>query len=232
MYFRHEQYPASLVANSLRLELKPLIDVIIENKIEFKNNQFKSDYLSFKESYAKENEKKDWLLNSLAKEWYDPESYEQGGHIIANFMFAYLGLIETVGRCLVDIVVLILVANGEIFEYKSHGKDKIVTCWKDIQKNKISLYEELRFLDEHDIIAFRYLLDNHLRNDIAHINFRVDPDNGLDEWIYLPLRDENGHKIDEVFPSAIIPSSITGLLDCIEITENLIFKLDCLIEAT
>ena len=74
------------------------------------------------------------------------------------------------------------------------------------------------------------LLDSRLRNDIAHINFRVSPEESSDEWIYLPLRDKNGHQYGEVLASKIVRKSMRSLLECLDITENLLFELDCLIK--
>jgi len=50
------------------------------------------------------------------------------------YMFAYLGLMETVAKCAVDMVTLLLVAKGKEFKVPKHRKWKIFESWRAIKK--------------------------------------------------------------------------------------------------
>lgn len=91
-------------------------------------------------------------------------------------LFSYLGFVESLGNCYVDILVLLLVAVGRDFHIESKyitPRIRHLVSIDDLEKEKIPLTTKLNFLKDNGIMTFPSVIDSRLRNDIAHLNFSV-----------------------------------------------------------
>jgi len=88
-----------------------------------------------------------------------------------NKMLVYLGLVESLGVALADIVLVLLIANEK--EVHTGGRfSKHATRIKELEK--ISLANKLDFLNGERIEIFSRLINRETRNKIAHLNFTID----------------------------------------------------------
>ena len=85
-------------------------------------------------------------------------------------LFHYLGHVESVGATIVDMVVLLLIANGHAFHihrpHMMHAK-----TFADIQN--VRMFDKLIFLEHSGLETIPQIVDRKLRNDIAHLKFDV-----------------------------------------------------------
>jgi len=85
-------------------------------------------------------------------------------------MLVYLGLVESLGTTFIDMALMLLIANGKDMHtrrpYINH-----VTSLKELRK--LDLAYKLRFLKKHGLPLFRKVVDRELRNDIAHLKFKI-----------------------------------------------------------
>jgi len=94
----------------------------------------------------------------------------------AHALFLYLGCIESLGNSIVDIVVMLLVANGKDFHIECRyatPRIKHAKSINDLENERVPLAAKLNFLKDNGIKELPRLLDNELRNDIAHLKFDV-----------------------------------------------------------
>ena len=85
-------------------------------------------------------------------------------------MLGYLGPVESLGVTLVDMLLLILIAN----EYEVHTQgpySKHVTSFEELAD--IDLEFKLKFLKDNGINIAERIVDRELRNIIAHLKFRI-----------------------------------------------------------
>lgn len=91
-------------------------------------------------------------------------------------LFSYLGLVESIGNTVTDIIVMVLVANGIDFHVESvHSTPRIrhVNSIEDLDKNRVPLTAKLNFLRDNQISVFPSVVDSELRNKIAHMDFEI-----------------------------------------------------------
>jgi len=94
-------------------------------------------------------------------------------------LFFYLGLVESLGNCYVDILVMLLVTNGRDFHLESRfstPRIKHLVSIKELEREKVPLKAKLNFLEDNGIKCFTSVIDTQLRNDIAHLNFELKDD--------------------------------------------------------
>lgn len=94
-------------------------------------------------------------------------------------LFRYLGLVESFGAQLVDLLVLLLVANGYDFHVeREHEVPRIIhaTSLKDLRN--AFLGPKVRFLERCGLRATSKIVDVGLRNSIAHLDFEI-KENGM-----------------------------------------------------
>jgi hypothetical protein len=86
--------------------------------------------------------------------------------------FLYLALFETSVTNLIDLVIMLFVANGHDFYIYRHRKyaKKI----DDLDESFLS--EKLDFLNHHDLKIFSQYVNRSLRNTIAHMDFDIEAD--------------------------------------------------------
>lgn len=90
-------------------------------------------------------------------------------------LFRYLGLVESFGAQLVDLLILLLVANGYEFHVeREHEVPRIIhaTSLKDLRN--AFLGPKVRFLERCKLKTTSKIVDVDLRNSIAHLNFEID----------------------------------------------------------
>jgi len=89
-------------------------------------------------------------------------------------LFRYLGLVESIGAQLVDLLVLLLVTNGHEFHVERiHEVPRIVHAisLKDLRNAFLGI--KVRFLERCGLKKTAKIVDVDLRNSIAHLNFEV-----------------------------------------------------------
>jgi hypothetical protein len=94
-------------------------------------------------------------------------------------LFAYLGIVESLGNTVVDMVVMLVVANGRDFHIERlHGTPRVKHALSimDLEKEIVPLTTKLRFLAENGLPKLARIIDSQFRNDIAHFKFDVKGD--------------------------------------------------------
>lgn len=111
-----------------------------------------------------------------------------------NKMLIYLGLVESLGVALMDIVLLLLIANER--EVHTGGRfSKHAT--KLNQLEKIGLANKLDFLNSEGLGIFGTFIDRDIRNHIAHLNFTINEDGVIEKKDRGHTRIRIEHKISE-----------------------------------
>ena len=106
-----------------------------------------------------------------------PDDGSPTPHNMATSLFNYIGFIETVGNSIIDIIIMLVIANGTDFHIESEYKTPRIRHVKHIfDLDDVPLTTKLNFLRENGIKALPSVVDSKLRNDIAHLNFTFDPD--------------------------------------------------------
>lgn len=215
-------YESNTLAISIRKELEPFFFsfAMLGAKNE-KFQQFKSNYRSFKDSYRNAKQKEQLVTEGIAPDWMEPEGYE-GVPFIAAAMFAYLGLVETVANCVVDILVMLLVANGRDFHVESNYGPRIkhATSISSLKDGKVTLSTKLDFLRENGVKALTNVIDTTLRNDIAHLKFNLEE---ADIFVSFNRKDSNG-KTKKIPAKIILKAGIQDLLEGLDVTVDELTK--------
>jgi len=93
-----------------------------------------------------------------------------------TLLFGYLGTVESIGNAIVDFLVILLVANGIDFHIERKYRTptiKHATLIRELEKDRVSLGTKLNFLRDNNIKTVPLIIDNELRNSIAHLNFTL-----------------------------------------------------------
>lgn len=101
-------------------------------------------------------------------------------------LLAYLGLVESLGVTVIDMVLFLLIANGNEMHISRGGGIKHVSTLKELKTLKMAY--KLDFLKRHELSFFGKPINRNLRNDIAHLSFSIEEDG--------KIRDSNGHEIN------------------------------------
>jgi hypothetical protein len=90
-------------------------------------------------------------------------------------LFRYLGFIESIGTSLLDMLILLLVANGHVLHVERvHEVPRIVHAKDFTDLRDVSLASKINFLKRNGCSESAKLIDRKLRNAIAHLNFKID----------------------------------------------------------
>jgi hypothetical protein len=169
--------------------------------------EFHPHYADFKQNCQDLKEKWDEakkvskILRDLKTYSFDP-SHEYAPMMK---MLAYLGLVESLGVALADMVLILLIANGK--EVHTRGPmTRHVTRATELEK--IDLAYKLDFLEDEGLELFAEFINRDVRNHIAHLKFMI-RDNG-------EIRKRDGSPID-------IDANISRFWDGVE-TLMLIFE--------
>jgi hypothetical protein len=111
-------------------------------------------------------------------------------------MFQYLGYVESVGVTLIDMFVLLLIANGHqlhVERLRNWPRILHVSSFKELKHTNLA--SKLGFLELNEMNNIAKLINRNLRNDIAHINFSID-DKGKIDTSHKNNLDVNKHLIE------------------------------------
>ena len=100
-------------------------------------------------------------------------------------MLVYLGLVESLGTTFIDMALMLLIANGKEMHTRGPYTNHVMSI-KELRK--LGLAYKLHFLKRHGLPLFLNIVNRQLRNDIAHLKFKID-DKGV-------IRDSNGSLVD------------------------------------
>jgi hypothetical protein len=87
-------------------------------------------------------------------------------------LFAYLGLVESLGVTLMDMALTLLIVNGREMHVRKEGGIMHVSTLKDL--HKLDLIYKLGFLKANKLQFVAGVVNRQLRNDIAHLKFRIE----------------------------------------------------------
>ena len=89
-------------------------------------------------------------------------------------LFRYLGLVESLGAQLVDLLILLLVANGYEFHVeREHKAPRIIHATSLEDLRNAFLGPKVRFLERCKLKKTAKIIDVDLRNSIAHLDFEI-----------------------------------------------------------
>lgn len=195
-----------LLEQEITSELEPFITGMYTMGAESRNFRlFKEAYAYFQNKYERKRE----ILRHITR---DAETIQVSGVKDKIYMlFVYLGAIESVANAMVDILVLLLVANGRDFHIECRGYRTprirhVLSIKDDLEKKWIPLGTKLSFLRENGIERFTSIVDSELRNAIAHLKFDIKEDEifvkgqpapaiFITSWIELNMALESAEKL-------------------------------------
>lgn len=200
-YERLAEEERKRLQTAISSELEPLLNGVKElDKSSQEYQFFRNAYLVYKNQV----QDKKRLFSSMLPTKFDVANLKD------NFysLFLYLGLVESVGTKIVDIIILLLVANGHDFQ----GKRTVTMEQLEYSKNNyVSLGDKLRFLRDEGLSEVPSIIDKQFRNDIGHLNFQI-----RDGAAYI--------KEDNAFATAFI--NLVKLTTSVQIIDDLLIKLD------
>jgi len=165
------QKEAAKLRRSIISELYPVINGIYSLDTSSRNFElYKEAYNYFREKFKE----KRGILQSIFCEDIEFSKLKDKLYLL----FFYLGAIESVGNSIVDMLVLLLVANGRDFhiECRSYRTPKIRHVYsirEDLEKEWVPLGTKLSFLSENGIEKISRIIDSDLRNAIVHLKFEI-----------------------------------------------------------
>jgi len=130
---------------------------------------FKAAYVNFRERHEQTKEIRGYPMKGLFAKTHAVKDSIQ-------WMFSYLGLVESLGTALADILIMLLVANGIDFHIDRSWKSpqiKHALTMKDLEDKNITLGMKLSFLRQNGISTLSSIIDTETRNQIAHMKFQV-----------------------------------------------------------
>ena len=158
------------IAEKIFSELEPYFKGILALDVKSKELQlFKENYNYFVHKFA---EKLEVFSNLLI--FKDVPISDIRGQL--TLLFGYLGTVESIGNAIVDFLVILLVANGIDFHIERKYRTptiKHATLIRELEKDRVSLGTKLNFLRDNNIKTVPLIIDNELRNSIAHLNFTL-----------------------------------------------------------
>ncbi len=86
-------------------------------------------------------------------------------------LFAYLGLVESLGVALMDMALILLIANGKEMHIRAKGIRHVSTLR---ELRKLDLVYKLEFLGANKLGFFAGVVNRQLRNEIAHLKFTIE----------------------------------------------------------
>ena len=158
------------LSNRIQFELEPLLNGIRNADIRSREYRlFRAAYTNFRERHEQTKEIRNYPMKGLFAKTHAVKDGIQ-------WMFSYLGLIESLGTALADILIMLLVANGIDFHIERSRKSpriKHVITMKDLEDEWVPLGVKLNFLSENGISTLSSIIDTKTRNKIAHMDFQV-----------------------------------------------------------
>jgi len=132
-------------------------------------------------------------------------------------LFMYLGLVESIGNTIVDMLVLLLIADGQPFHVeRSLELPRIIHAksFSDINPPNSTLAQKLSFLKQNGLRTTSKFIDRKLRNDIAHLNFDVNKQGKISTRNYKKLDiDERLNRFSKMFMAFLSIFKDSGFTD-------------------
>ena len=165
----------------MKAELEPFITNITKIK-----GKYTPEYLRFKENLFEWNERfykaartagtVESIQTLLIPLMNQLQSKPENRRLFAVVnLFRYLGRVESMGVQLLDMLVLLLIANGREFHVEQiHDLPRIVHAKNFDDLKDASIRAKIAFLKRNGLKKTAGFIDTDLRNDIAHLDFSVD----------------------------------------------------------
>jgi len=147
-------------------EIEPFLDGIRTKQANYE--LFKKAYLDFAQRIER---------GAKIILWLDEECKKLKSVLFGAFF--YLGIVESLGNTIIDLVVLLLIANGRDFHIECQHRTpriKHAMTFKDLERERVSLTTKLNFLEDNDLKTLTSLVDTQFRNTIAHLKFDIKDD--------------------------------------------------------
>jgi hypothetical protein len=154
----------SIEARRINSELEPFLNSIRTKKANFE--LLRNAYLSFRKHGGR-----------AVRVFLDIGTAKVESDLF--YVFSYLGIVESLGNAIVDLLVLLLVANGRDFYIEClHTSPRIKHVLKieDLEEERVPLTTKLNFLRDNGLRFAASLIDTDLRNTIAHLKFETRDD--------------------------------------------------------
>lgn len=165
----------------IKTELEPFITKItaITPKRSLEYLRFKENFIEWNERFVRAIEMMGIVQSIESFEpqlWQDlktkPESQRQ---LSVLHLYRYLGSVESVGTTILDLLVVLLIANGYNFHVERVREvPRIVHAvdFKDLRHT--SLQSKIEFIKRNGLKKTSKFIDRELRNAIAHLSFKMD----------------------------------------------------------
>ena len=161
------------IKEKISKELKPFLDGIRTMGSRSRNFRlFKEAYNDFLKKHGRALS----IVDILFKVKVEP-TYEAVEDLTE--LFIYMGLVESVGNSIVNLIVMLLVANGRDFHIECRyttPRIKHAVSIKDLEDERVPLTTKLNFLRDNGITELASIIDSELRNKIAHLEFDIRKD--------------------------------------------------------
>ena len=161
------------IKERINKEMKPFLDGVRTKQADYK--LFKRAYKDFLKKHSRALDIARVLIETL------PKGVKPTKKFVEDLMelFTYMGLVESMGNSIVNIVVMLLVANGRDFHIECRyttPRIKHAVTIKDLEDERVPLATKLNFLRDNGITELTSIIDSELRNKIAHLGFDVTKD--------------------------------------------------------
>lgn len=195
------------IEQKIKSELEPFLDGMRRAGARSRNFKiFKKAYHDFERKRESNLVIRDYITRGVLRKTHEIKD-------IIQWIFVYLGLVESAGNNIANMTVMLLVANGIDFHVERlHGKPRIkhAVSIEDLEKEKVFLGTKLGFIKDNGIRELASIIDSQLRNDIAHLKLKIKGNE-----IYV--KEKPARKL--VFDSTL------KLLRAINVTRNLLDQL-------
>ncbi len=132
-------------------------------------------------------------------------------------LFQYLGQVESIGTIIVDMLVLLVITDGQHFHVEqSYALPRIVHArnFEDLDQSHSTLAEKLSFLERSGLKITSKIFDRKIRNDIAHLNFDIDKQGNISTKHFRNLDvDEKLNHFTKCFIGFLMILTNTGFLN-------------------
>jgi len=159
------------IDGKIRSELQPFLDAVISKRANYE--LFKDAFFTYRDKARKSRK----IMEALVPgKWLFAPKKKIDEKETAHLRFVYLGLVESFGNSIAEIISMLLIANGIEFHIeRRRGVPRIkhVVSVDDFENNYISLGTKLAFLEDNKIKKLPSIINSRLRNDIAHFNFKI-----------------------------------------------------------
>jgi hypothetical protein len=197
------------IERKIKSELEPFLDGIRTKRANYE--LFKQAYNDFRKRFKHAEKIAEFIGKEVAET-------AKSRHVRSRFeidaLLLYLGYVESLGNCIVDIVTMLLVANGRDFHIECMHpplpRIRHAVSMRDLEIERVSLTAKLNFLEGNGITKLASVINSRLRNDIAHLKFTVEKDQ-----VYI-----RGQPALNV-----VMSNFGTMIEAINITDNLLTQL-------